>query len=505
MNAAPRRKFPRRIAGLLVLLAALSLVPRAVYAGLSPVDLRVFTSLGGDVFALTGLKGDEQISQLFRFELELASEIPTIDARSLLGQSMTVSIGAAGETRFLNGVVTRFTAGGPIPGTGLRRYHAELSPWLWFLTLRSDNRIFQGKSVPEVIDQIFGELGFAQFDLRLSRSYEMKECLVQYRETDFNFVSRLMEQEGIAFYFEHSNGDHTLVLADSSAAYPTIPGSSIPFTGPEPDPTRGESVEIWSHQYEFTPGRFTQSDYNFETPSTSLTTTERSLISLPDSGKYEIYDYPGEYATLADGQVLTKLRMEAEEARHDVVSGSSTVRDFSPGSRFTLTSHPGGGENGTYLLTATSHVVETDSAGTPDPSDDVASYDNSFVCIPESVSFRPPRISRTPVISGPQTAVVVGPEGEEIFTDEYGRVKVQFHWDREGQRDENSSCWIRVAQPWAGKKVKGQSFGVLHIPRIGHEVVVEFLEGDPDRPLVTGRVYNAEDVPPRNQWQPAGR
>ena len=508
MHDSPRPHREASIAGLLRLLAAFLVVSNPAGAKLGPVHVQISSPLGAGALTLTKLTGEEQINQLFRYELEFASDLPAVSSQSILGQRMTVSIASTGGgTRFINGVVSRFAQGDPIPGTTRTRYHAELRPWLWFLTLRSNSRIFQGKTAPDVITEIFTELGFSDLELRLSRSYEAKECLVQYRETDFDFVSRLMELEGIAYHFEHSSSNHTLVLGDFPGAYSTLPSSgSVPFSGPDsgPGPSTSESVEIWSHEFEFIPGKWTQSDYDFKNPSTNLTTTVDSMITMLDNDRYEKYDFPGEYESLSEGQVLTQIRMEEEEARHDVVSGSSDAKGFTPGGLFSLTQHPGGSENGSYLLTATSHRIETDSSGTPDPSDDILSYSNSFVCIPQSVQFRPERITPQPAVTGPQSAVVVGPDGEEIFADEFGRVKVQFHWDREGQRDENSSCWIRVAQDWAGRKFKGQSVGVLYIPRIGQEVVVEFLDGDLERPIIVGRLFNASDLPPRKQWQQAG-
>ena len=474
-------------------LVALLLLPSASPAAVA-IDASISSPLGPDVLVLTGFRGQEGLSRLFLYQLEMVSEESAIDAATLVGESMNLRIALAdGSERHLNGVISRFARGAPIPGTSLTRYTAELRPWLWLLTQRRDIRIFQKMTAPEVIAEVFANLGMTDFDARLEREYVASECVVQYRETDFDFVSRLMEQEGIFYFFEHEAGKHTLVLGDAVGAYAGN-GGGVTF---DPSGRSSGAASDWNHGFEFRPGRFSQTDYNFETPSTDLATTADSRVDLPSSDKYELYDYPGQYETVAEGQVLTRIRMEAEEAPYEVVSGASTAPAFSPGARFALGGHPQADEDGIYLLTSVAHSIARDGGESPDPGGDVLSYENHFTCIPDSVLFRPPRTTPKPLVHGPQTAVVVGPAGEEIHTDEFGRVKVQFHWDREGQKDENSSCWIRVAQDWAGA---GRN-ALLYLPAIGQEVVVDFLNGDPDRPIITGRVYNAEDLPPRRFWR----
>jgi type VI secretion system secreted protein VgrG len=451
-------------------------------------QLNLATPLGKDVLLLTSFAGEEELSRLFHYRLELLSENDDIAAKDLVGKSVTWAVQRIdAESRYLNGVVCRFRAG-PVKMRGLRHYSAEVVPWLWLLTRTADCRIFQNKSVPEIVEQIFKDLGFTAYDKSGVKGPHPKwDYCVQYRETDFNFVSRLMEQEGIFYYFRHEDGKHTLVLADQKGAFHACPEKEVDYSEGTHAPNH---ISSWEHQYEFRPGKWTQTDYNFETPSTSLKTTAPTVVKLPGVDNYEIYDYPGEYEKKGDGDADTKVRMEEDEAAYDIIRGASTCCTFTPGGKFTLKSHDCASEKGkTYAIVSVQHwgTVEESYAGNGTGEN----YRNTFTCIPEGVTFRPARVTPKPVVQGPQTAVVVGPHGDEIYTDKYSRVKVQFHWDREGKKNEHSSCWIRVSSTWAGK-----SWGFVQIPRIGQEVIVAFLEGDPDRPLIIGNVYNAEQMPP---------
>jgi type VI secretion system secreted protein VgrG len=449
--------------------------------------IAVTTPLGKDVLLLTAFEGEEALSRPFSYRLEMLSANPNIAAKDIVGKSVTWMVRRTNrEPRYFNGIVCRFAAGGT-QIRGLRYYRAEVVPWLWFLGRTADCRIFQEKAAPNIIEQIFKDLGYTAYELSLKSTYVKREYCVQYRETDLNFVSRLMEQEGIFYYFRHENGKHTLVLADQKTAFKDCPEKEV--EGSVGSHSTGQ-VTGWEHQYEFRPGKWAQTDYNFETPSTSLMSTTKSVVSLPGVEKFEIYDYPGLYLKKPDGDTLTKIRMEEEETAYEVVKGASTCSTFTPGGKFKLKSFTSTAEAGkSYVITSIQHSArESSYSPTELKSQD---YSNTFDCIPDSVAFRPARCTAKPVVQGPQTAVVVGPQGEEIYVDKYGRVKVQFFWDREGKKNENSSCWMRVAQGWAGK-----NWGMMFIPRIGHEVVVDFLEGDPDRPLITGCVYNAEQMPP---------
>jgi type VI secretion system secreted protein VgrG len=447
--------------------------------------LSVSTPLGEDVLLLTAFTGREEISRLFQFQLNLASEKDDIVPADIVGKPITWAVNYVhDEPRYFHGYVNRFAAAGT-SDRGHRTYRADVVPWLWFLTRTTDCKIFQNKSADKIIKAVFDDLGFADYKFALTRSLRVREYCVQYRETAFNFVSRLMEEEGIYYFFKHEDGKHTLVLADANTAYADGVENKVEYYAASLSPNH---ISAWEHQYEFRSGRWTQTDYNFETPSTNLQTSTDTVIKLPSLARYEKFDYPGSYPRSADGKPLTKVRMEEDETPYDVVMGASTCCTFTPGARFRLTRHECEGEKKLYALTSVQHAAH-------DPSfqnnGDTAAYSNSFTCIPATVQFRPARITPRPFVQGPQTAVVVGPKGEEIYTDKYGRIKVQFFWDRQGKRDENSSVWMRVAQVWAGKR-----WGAVFWPRIGQEVVVDFLEGDPDRPLITGSVYNAQQMPP---------
>ncbi len=374
-----------------------------------------------------------------------------------------------------------------------RNYFAEVVPWFWFLTRTADCRIFQKQNVVTILETIFDDLGFADlYDTsQISGNHPEREYCVQYRETDFAFACRLMEEEGIYYYFKHENGKHTMVLADNKGAYQDCLESEVDFP-----PTHGptavtDHITAWQHQYQFRTGKWAQTDYNFKTPSTRLMTRVDTVVDLPGTDAYEVYDYPGVYAESGDGEALTRIRMEEEEAGYDRVDGASTCKSFAPGGKFKIGVHRSRSEQGkSYVLTAVTHSA-TEPMSYETGGQVSEDYSNSFECIPDAVVFRPQRTTPRPQMKGAQTAIVVGPAGEEIYPDEHGRVKVQFHWDREGQYDENSSCWIRVSQLHAGK-----GFGAISLPRIGEEVIVSFLEGDPDRPIITGRVYHAENQPP---------
>jgi type VI secretion system secreted protein VgrG len=446
----------------------------------------VSSPLGEDALLLAAFTGREELSRLFEFQLEFFSENDAIAPGDVVGQPITWAVrNFEDEPRFFHGYVNRFVAGSKTL-QGLRAYRADVVPWLWFLSQTADFRTFQNKTAAEIIKAVFDDLRFSDYELALTRTLRRREYCVQYRETAFDFVSRLMEEEGIFYFFKHADGKHTLVLADSHMAYADCKEGAVEFGGGS---LTTNQISAWEHQYEFRPGRWTQTDYNFETPSRSLFTATNTLVQLPGIERYEMFDYPGLYSNkMAEGQPLTKIRMEAEETPHDVVTGAGTCCTFTPGGKFRLARHECQAEEQTYVLTRVQH-----SGADPTylMNGDVTGYNNTFTCIPAAVQFRPARLTPKPVVQGPQTAVVVGPQGQEIYTDKYGRIKVQFFWDRQGKRDENSSVWMRVAQVSAGNR-----WGAAFWPRVGQEVVVDFLEGDPDRPLITGSVYNAEQMPP---------
>ena len=365
-----------------------------------------------------------------------------------------------------------------------------MRPWLWFLTRTSDCRIFQHQTVPQIVAAVFADhAAIARFEFRLDKAYRSRTYCVQYRETDFNFVARLLEDEGICWYFEHGPGEHKLVLLDSASAHPVAAGcAALPFYANTGQVSADvEYIGQWQFARSVESGRTALSSYDFERPSTPLGVGQ-ALLRSHGLADLEQYDWQGDYTRSGEGQHLVDVRIEELQAAHDTVSGSTNAHGIAAGQRFGLARHPREASNGDYLCLSTqiSAQVNAEESG-----QQAGTFQCQFTAIPAATQFRPPRTTPKPFVQGPQTAVVVGPAGQEIYTDKYGRVKVQFHWDRYGQRNESSSCWVRTSSPWAGK-----SFGFVQVPRIGQEVVVDFLEGDPDQPLITGRVYNAEQMPP---------
>ena len=462
--------------------------------------LSLDTPLGKDVLLLAKLHGQEGLSELFYFDLELFSEKQTVVFEDIVGKSVTIAIFLAdGSKRYINGLISRFSQeyGIDKPGSEVRTsyFSATVVPWLWLLTRTSNSRIFQNLTVPDIVEKVFSEKGFADYKLDLSGTYEQREYTVQYRESDFNFVSRLLEDEGICYFFTHEDGKHIMVLADHAAANePCRTQESAKFKLSTSE-YFGQEDQIASLKMvkEIQAGKYSLNDYNYRIPNTDLKVTSDTTYAL-GPGEREKYDYPGGYAKRNMGDSLATLRMEEEESRIITLSGAGDCRAFATGYRFKLKdSSQDAWNDKEYLLTHIGHEADQTAmyfTGAPSVGEKSV-YTNHFECIPHEVPFRPERSTRKPVVEGVQTAVVVGPSGEEIYTDDYGRVKVQFHWDREGKLDENSSCWLRVGQSMAGN-----GWGALFLPRVGHEVIVEFIEGDPDRPIVTGQVYHGVNRPP---------
>jgi type VI secretion system secreted protein VgrG len=462
--------------------------------------IAIDTPLGKDVLLLAGFKGIEGISDLFSFELNLLSENHNITFEDIIGKNVTVSIILAdGDKRFFNGIISSFSqgrGGGEAGGDPhFSHYAATVVPWSWLLTRTADSRIFQKLSVPDIVEKIFTEKGFLDYKLLLNNSYEKRDYCVQYRETDFNFISRLLEEEGICYFFEHEEKKHTLILADASDKFKPCPKQeSARYQISASGWLEEDVITSLEKMQEIRPAKYTINDFNFEIPNTDMK-VDVSTKQMLGPGEREIYDYPGLYTKKAQGERLTNIRMEEEETKITTINGSSDCRAFTSGYRFTLSDYYREDmDNKDYVLTHIEHEVREVSdyyGGTIESMGSESPYINRFKCIPFEVPYRPSRDTVKPVVQGTQTALVVGPAGEEIYTDGTGRVKVQFHWDREGKKDENSSCWIRVSQTAAG-----QGWGSVNIPRIGHEVVVDFLEGDPDRPIISGCVYNGMNTIP---------
>jgi len=470
--------------------------------------------VGDNEVILTSFFGSETVSQLFSFQIEFLSTKLQLTAKDLIGKSVLIevaqkNVGDRGDAdvRNFHGYITSFSAGSISPfkstaGSPARTYHAEVAPWLWFLTRAARSHIFlpdkEEKSIYEIVEDVIKRA--KDFHVKVDwdggsaselKNRKVSHC-VQYRETDFNFLSRILEQYGVYYFFEHSQDSHKLILSSKPTTF-KCKESSVDFR-----PMQENSVRSWEHSFEFVSGKFEQADYNFETPLDDLKSNSSKVGELvPDSTKYEVYEYPGEFSKRDEGDSEARIRQEEEEVSHSQVRGSSSCRSFSCGYKFKLAYHPekeSKGELGEYMLTSLRHHAEEPYLG----SGVGVEYTNSFTCVPASIRYRPPRMTPKPVVTGIQTAVVSGPAGEEIHTDKHGRVKVCFHWDRETKKikdsqGENCSCWVRVAQAMAGRK-----YGFMAIPRVGQEVVVEFEEGDPDRPLVVGSVYNADQPPHYN-------
>ena len=487
--------------------------------------MTVSTPLGADKLLLMGFEGTEQISGLFAFGLDLQAtnaNAKDVKFESLLGQELVVTMqiqnkdpqSTAAEVRYFRGVCRRFEQGNR--GLDFTSYRAEIVPQFWFLTRTAQCRIFQQMSVPDILKKVLTGLNV---NWQLDGTFEKREYCVQYRETDFNFASRLMEEEGIFYFFKHTKEEHQMVVADSARVHPDVPGvTKVQWNVEEGRHREMRHIHEWVKRQEVRSGKYALWDHSFQRPDDNFK-SEKSTLSTVAVGtvthklqtggndKFEIYDYPGEFAQRfdgidkgggeqagelgkisPDGTRTVKLRMEAETLAGLVVEGSSNCNQFTSGHKFTLEKHFDA--EGKYILTSVHHVAHGGNAyRTGDNSEFV--YSNSFTCIPDALPFRPQRTTPKPCVMGVQTAVVVGPAGEEIFTDKYGRVKVQFPWDRQGKADADSSCWLRVGTPWAGKQ-----WGTIHIPRIGHEVIVQFLEGDPDAPIIIGSVYTAGTMPP---------
>ena len=448
--------------------------------------LRIDTALGQDHVLLVSLRGQDNISGCFTFDLELASTDASIRPDDLLGTNATLWLeDGAGLKAPINGIVSRFALAQRL-GRGLTLYRIRLVPTFWLLTRTSDCRIFQDMAVAQIVDKLLGEHGIIKKSWRLTGDHPARDYCVQYRETAHDFICRLLEEEGIFFYFLHEEGSHTIVFSDNNRGFTNNVNTRIVESA---DAGALGGIWTWENIYNVRSGQWTLNDYNFETPSTSLKVEKPTINQVLSKRKLEMFDYPGRYAQTAPGQSLAKLRIEYEESSYQAIVGEGACVGFGAGTYFKVANAQGDDVNADYVLTAVEHVAQDWSLVTQDAKP--ATYTNRFTCVPRKVPYRPPMKTRPPRIHGTQTAVVTGPAGEEIFTDKYGRIKVQFFWDRQGKKDENSSCFVRVAQSWAGR-----TFGTWFLPRIGQEVVVTFLEGDPDRPLVVGSVYNAEQMVP---------
>ena len=449
------------------------------------------TGLG---FVLSRVEAVEELGRPFLITLDVSAKTPKGDLHTILGNSATVTLSYPRKpVRRFNGIIARLHYLG-LTG-GAYRYRIELRPWIWLLSHEQDCRIFSGKSAWTIMTGLFRDAGFTDFsDKRQNAAGDLVlEHCVQYRESTFAFVTRLMEQFGLYYFVTHADGVHTLNFADDPASHSALP-NPIPYRLRQAEWHSGDDqIWDWAAEAQIQPGAYTLRDYNFTTPKADL--TAKSLLAGGHAhGTSEVYDYPGQYDVADHGQKAAQVRMQDFAARRQVSGGTSNSRLLGCGSRFTLSEFTDSTANQEYLVVeSTCLVQESETQGyKTDDDDDLL---DTFVCtmraVPSSHPFRLPNVTSRPLISGPQTARVAGERGQELTTDQYGRIKVKFPWDRRETEDENSSCWIRVSQSWAG-----QGWGAMFIPRIGQEVIVEFLDGNPDRPIVTGQVYNADMTVP---------
>jgi type VI secretion system secreted protein VgrG len=478
--------------------------------------MSVKTPAGDDVLCIDRASITERIDKPFGMQFEFLTDVANVSKvkhDQLVGKAMTLTVELPGEKkRHFNGMVSRFSAGGR--DERFAYYRAELVPWLWLLTLSSDCKVWQNKTFPEIIEDVFKEWqgqfsDLVKFENKLKGKYLKVDYCVQYRETDFNFVSRLMEQEGISYFFKHDENGHTLVLGDDPSAFEACPNLAKARFLPEAGMGEWEDgVTSWESRHSMVPGKYTLADYHFQMSNKSFRAPATGSVKIGNNSGLEIFDFPGEFAQRfnttdeqrlreveSHAEAIAKWRMEEQAAAHLQISGSSTCRAFTTGTFFELLGLNDApikvpGSEGKYVLASVKHTIEQSPDYVSNGSVQQP-YRNSFTCFAKEVPYRPARTSPRPVIQGVQSAVVVGLSSEEIDCDKYGRVKVQFPWDRLGEKNEKSSCWVRVATPLAGNK-----WGMIHIPRIGQEVIVSFLEGDPDQPLIVGSVYNYNNTPP---------
>lgn len=457
---------------------------------------------------VVSIDGHEGLSQLYHYRLTLSSRNRNILHEEMVGQMavLRVAMNPMDDTtghpddptaaRYVSGIISRFEH--VMDGSSFSQYEAEIVPFFWLLNFRHGNRIFQDMGVKKIIEMVLKDAGVPaeMIDWRLTGDHESRDYCVQHRETEWNFVERLCEDEGIFYFFEHTEESHRIVFGDSNEAFLPIFGEPKLLYRPTSGMVFTEHVFHFRHGEEIRTGKATHRDFDFKTPGTP-TEAKHEYDLRPE---LEYYDYPADFISgdavqpsKPDKRVLA--RIQSLSARRIIARGQAICRRFITGYKFVLDEFPRTTTNGEYLLThmtVTGRQPEsTEEGGQGDATDPRQNHLIKFQAIPAAVPYRPPRVAHRPTVQGSQTAIVVGPSDEEIYTDEYGRVKVKFHWDREGEFKETDSCWIRVSQGWAGG-----NYGIMFLPRIGQEVIVDFLEGDPDRPIITGRVYNADHMPP---------
>lgn len=437
------------------------------------------------------LSGREAMSESYALTLTLLGTDARLDRSRLLGQPVTVTIPTQSllTPRYINGKVTRVAVSAvELTGTRYAVYQLTVEPDLWPMKRDRNLRIFQGQTVPQIVKTLLGEHQVNLED-KLTGSYRVWDYCVQYQESSLDFISRLMELEGIAYHFSHEADKHTLVLTDAATQHQPFSGYEvIPYhQTPSGGSTDEEGISQWALEDSVTPGIYSLDDYDFRKPNAWLFQAQQNPAS-PKPGSIDVYDWPGRFVETGHAEFYARIRQERWQVEHQQIQATATAAGIAPGHIFTLTNAPFFSDNGEYLVTAAGYHFEENRYASGEGE---TIHRTDFTVIPAAVSYRPAQSTAWPRTYGPQTAKVVGPQGESIWTDKYGRVKVKFHWDRLAKGDDTSSCWVRVSSAWAG-----QGYGGVQIPRVGDEVVVDFINGDPDRPIITGRVYNEASMPP---------
>jgi type VI secretion system secreted protein VgrG len=465
---------------------------------------RITAQLPADGLLFHTLKGTETLSRPFVLTAELLATDARIDRHALLGKPVTFTLPTDGlmnalSPRYLNGKITRVAVRSQeLSGTRYAVYELTVEPDLWPMKRDRNLRIFQSQTVPQIVQTLLKEYG-VNVETRLAGSYRVWEYCVQYQESSLDFISRLMELEGIYYFFRHEADKHTLVLCDAPDQHQAFPGyETIAYhVTPSGGVVTEEGISQWSLAESVTPGIYSTDDYDFRKPNAWMLQARQNPAS-PVPGSVDVYDWPGHFVDHSHGESYARIRQEVWQAEHHSVSGSGTATGIAPGFTFAIINAPHFSDNGEYLVTSATYDFAENSYASGDTGD--SRHNIQFTVLPSSVTYRTPPETAWPKTHGPQTAKVVGPKGESIWTDRYGRVKVKFHWDRLAKGDDTSSCWVRVSSAWAG-----QGFGGVQIPRVNDEVVVDFINGDPDRPIITGRVYNEASMPPWNLPEDATR
>ena len=449
---------------------------------------------------VTGFDGVEGMSRMSEFRVRLCSTDAGIDTDALLGQPASLEIAGEHGTRYFHGIVRRFEM--VEDGARLTHYEAVLVPPHWLLTQRVQSRIFQKPrydlmQVVDIVSYVCEAAGLPSGSLTygIENEYEEREFIVQYRESDWDFINRLLEEEGVFYYFEHTAEGCSMVVADHKNHVPYVmddereeDADQVPYRDPNGLVPEQEFVYRARFASQIRIGSIGLDDFNFRDPGGEL----RVEAADKRFSGLKMEDYPGKHVEKQVGQRRADRRLQQQQAGQSVARMSATVRQLQPGTTFRLIEHPVEKRNIEYLITNVCHrALQTQSGEEEAGASAGCRYEAEIDVIPSETPFRPARTTPRPTVLGSQTAIVVGPQPEEVYTDEYGRVKVRFHWDQEADFDENASCWIRVSQGWAG----GQ-YGMLFLPRVGQEVIVDFLEGDADQPIITGRVYNKDHMPP---------